>query len=512
MKTLTHEDQSAYNQLLASYNSDFQPATTHEQFLVAQLAESRCRLDRFRRLEAQALSAIIDPSQIDETNPDARIVASLGPNALMTLNRWAAAAEKSYFRAHRELTQARSREMRNKATEAQVWLKNNFKRCRQSPHPTAATLQNEPKSGPRMPKHTFRRRPRHAPLPDGTNPNDQPIHSTHSSDSSPATPKSPATVHRYPKTTNRSAIYITSIGQHSGGRGLPTPANPAIARHVTTRSVHCRGIDRHPYTAPSNAPAIAASVSVSPPRITESTTPASTLPACNNCQNAFRNEPKTPGSPVARPPPGPPQSLHQSPIHTSPRRLPLRPLEHRPRLRPTPDRIRNRRRKQPARFPAHPVRMRQTRVRKPRLPRLLRPARHPNRTHPHQRPIRHTRRIRPALPTPPESFPHPKRIRPIPCRIRRTRLLQIEPIRPHHRPRQHQRHLRIVGRLPRHRPPSPPTHQPPQPLRILRPNAPPRPSPPPPPPAHPPQTAPSRNPAPGSANPDPQSPGPSPAI
>ncbi len=158
---LRHEDQPAFDRLLESYRSEFLPATTHEQSLVDQLAQSRCRLNRARRLETLALDQIIDPAQSDETNPDSRIVAHLGHTALTTLNRWASAAEKSYYRAHRELTQARAREIRNKANDAQIWLKNGLEAIRNrppvdssilhgndSPAPGAAPVQNEPNSTP----------------------------------------------------------------------------------------------------------------------------------------------------------------------------------------------------------------------------------------------------------------------------------------------------------------------------------------------------------------------------
>ncbi len=148
-----HEDQAAFDRLLESYTSEFKPNSAHQQFLVTQLATSRWRLDRARRLEAHALDQIIDPTQIDETNPSARIVAHLGHNALAILDRWAAAAERSYFRAHRELTQARVGELRNQANEAEVWLKQQVEAVRTpAPDPWIlngqAPVHNEPKSAP----------------------------------------------------------------------------------------------------------------------------------------------------------------------------------------------------------------------------------------------------------------------------------------------------------------------------------------------------------------------------
>ena len=45
-----------------------------------------------------------------------------------TVQRYATAAERSYFRARRELQQGRSREFRNKAKEAQAWLQSELRK------------------------------------------------------------------------------------------------------------------------------------------------------------------------------------------------------------------------------------------------------------------------------------------------------------------------------------------------------------------------------------------------
>ena len=142
-----HEDRAAFDRLLESYQSDFQPATTHEHFLVGQLAHSRWRLDRAHRLEAVALEQLVS-GEIDETNPNSRIASSLGPNALTILNRWAATAENSYHRAHRELTQSRTRTLRNKAKEAQVWIKESFQDFRRNLYQNQPNSQNEANFAP----------------------------------------------------------------------------------------------------------------------------------------------------------------------------------------------------------------------------------------------------------------------------------------------------------------------------------------------------------------------------
>ena len=77
-------------------------------------------------------------------NPDARIAASLlgrSGSALATVQRYATAAERSYFRARRELQQARSREFRNKANEAQAWLQGELRVFRLSVPPERLNLQ-----------------------------------------------------------------------------------------------------------------------------------------------------------------------------------------------------------------------------------------------------------------------------------------------------------------------------------------------------------------------------------
>ncbi len=162
---LAHENQQEFHRLAAGCESEFVPKITHDRFLVDQLIQSRWRLDRFRRLETLALDQIVT-GEFDETNPDSKILASLGDKPLVIITRMANAAEKSYYRAHRKLTQSRSRELRNKAKEAQVWLSNRLHdRGLDNPdYAPPASVQNEPKS-PDAPK--VRRMPMPWDLPGG---------------------------------------------------------------------------------------------------------------------------------------------------------------------------------------------------------------------------------------------------------------------------------------------------------------------------------------------------------
>ena len=121
---LPHEDHDAYAQLLETLQKEHAPATDHEKFLVTQMAESRFRLDRTNRFEAIAYDQLL--GECDKTNPDHVIVVKLTnrtANIFDLLQRYRTAAERSYYKAHRELTQGRAREKRNEAKDPLAWLK-----------------------------------------------------------------------------------------------------------------------------------------------------------------------------------------------------------------------------------------------------------------------------------------------------------------------------------------------------------------------------------------------------
>src|SRR5436305_14849275 len=48
---LPHEDQAEFNTLLASLREELKPTSEHQRFLVEEMAQSRWRLARARRLE-----------------------------------------------------------------------------------------------------------------------------------------------------------------------------------------------------------------------------------------------------------------------------------------------------------------------------------------------------------------------------------------------------------------------------------------------------------------------------
>jgi len=155
---LPHENLEDFTDLAARLRDEFQPETENESFLVDQMIQSRCRLLRIQRLEALAFEQILtEPS--GNSDPDACILSAMcaSGNALDKLQRYAAAAERSYYKALRELRQSRAQ---NKKSETSA-LDNMLKEIIYAPipgierraalTPAKPVLQNEPnfrKAGP----------------------------------------------------------------------------------------------------------------------------------------------------------------------------------------------------------------------------------------------------------------------------------------------------------------------------------------------------------------------------
>jgi hypothetical protein len=147
---LPHENPEDFNDLAARLRDEFQPETENENFLVDQMIQSRCRLLRIQRLEALAFEQILtEPGS--NVDPDARILSAVcaSSNALDKLHRYAAAAERSYYKAFRELRQSRAQSRKSESAA----LDNLMKEIIYAPipgfEPRAASpanppLQNEP--------------------------------------------------------------------------------------------------------------------------------------------------------------------------------------------------------------------------------------------------------------------------------------------------------------------------------------------------------------------------------
>jgi len=97
-----HQDAHEHAALLQRYTAEFAPTSAHEEFLVSQMVSSRWRLARLQRLESRLYSGY--SSQPD---PDGAILADFQTRNATTLQRAIAAAERSYYKAHKELATGR---------------------------------------------------------------------------------------------------------------------------------------------------------------------------------------------------------------------------------------------------------------------------------------------------------------------------------------------------------------------------------------------------------------------
>lgn len=132
---LPHEDRNQFNALLQQYLTDFSPATSHEEFLVAQMAGARWKLERVERIEAILLSNVVIP---DLPNAPPEILMAqmmldknIG-NGLTRLDRYRANLERTYLRGARE--SRLSRKLRNEPTPGKPMKR----KSRQCPTPEPA--------------------------------------------------------------------------------------------------------------------------------------------------------------------------------------------------------------------------------------------------------------------------------------------------------------------------------------------------------------------------------------
>ena len=133
---LPHEDQEEFDILLACLRDDFKPANEHESFLVEQMAQSRWRLARARRLETAMFETML-LGEVNDADPDRQLAAKLlfgGDRALATIQRYATAAERSYYKAHTELL--KSRHLQNEPKTGHQALTTGHCLSQNEPNPT----------------------------------------------------------------------------------------------------------------------------------------------------------------------------------------------------------------------------------------------------------------------------------------------------------------------------------------------------------------------------------------
>jgi hypothetical protein len=159
---LPHENADEFHGLAARLRDEFQPDSENETFLVDQMIQARCRLLRIQRLEALAFEQILtEPGS--GADPDARILAALcsSGNALDKLQRYAAAAERSYYKALRELRQSRAQ---NRNSESAA-LDNMLKEIIYAPIPGFERRAERPPNRPVQNEPNFRPAPASARAP-----------------------------------------------------------------------------------------------------------------------------------------------------------------------------------------------------------------------------------------------------------------------------------------------------------------------------------------------------------
>ncbi len=142
-QVLPHESPEEFEELEAAYREEFNPHGAHESFLVGEMIQARWKLARIERLEAAAFEQILtEPGSADD--PDSRILNTLSRsgNALDKLQRYAAAANRAYNAAHRQLTQTRATEKKDGAKSAQAFIEQYLNTARSD---KSAPPQNEPK-------------------------------------------------------------------------------------------------------------------------------------------------------------------------------------------------------------------------------------------------------------------------------------------------------------------------------------------------------------------------------
>ena len=116
---LPHEDLGAFHKIRSGYLDTFQPDNEHEYFLVETMVESRWKLARLKRMEAALIQQMCG-QDTERANPDAVVAAAMlagSANAYASLQRYQAAAERSYYKAKQELDRERARTAKPAITE-----------------------------------------------------------------------------------------------------------------------------------------------------------------------------------------------------------------------------------------------------------------------------------------------------------------------------------------------------------------------------------------------------------
>ena len=132
---LAYESQAEFDRSLAALVAEHRPVTQHQKFLVHQLAVQQWLIQRAQRLESRAFDHLAG-ALLDPADPESRIVSRMyetNPKSLDVIQRYAAQAEKSYYRAFRELTNSKNAQNEPKSAQPPQPKQNEPKRNSPAP-------------------------------------------------------------------------------------------------------------------------------------------------------------------------------------------------------------------------------------------------------------------------------------------------------------------------------------------------------------------------------------------
>jgi hypothetical protein len=103
-RVLAHEDQDEFDQLITEMRAHHRPCDIHQRLLVDQMAKSQWLLARAQRLQTVAYDLLAGVE--NDGDPDTAIVKAMRashPDVIGRLERHAASAERSFYKAYREV-------------------------------------------------------------------------------------------------------------------------------------------------------------------------------------------------------------------------------------------------------------------------------------------------------------------------------------------------------------------------------------------------------------------------
>jgi hypothetical protein len=156
-RVLQAENQDEFDELIAKYRREFAPTNSYEESLVEELAQSRWRLARARRLEAQMVDAMLEATVFNDSD-GALVFALLNNHAgpFVVIQRYIAAAERTGHRARNQFLAIRRQEAQAARETAQPNEPNSPPTPTNSKgngiHPCSSAINRSTVSAPAVPR------------------------------------------------------------------------------------------------------------------------------------------------------------------------------------------------------------------------------------------------------------------------------------------------------------------------------------------------------------------------